>query len=315
MTPAATSARIESRREVIELRGMAASVRRWGAADAPMLVMVHGIRDCAATFQFVVDHLQGDWQVVAPDWLGHGHSARAQAYWFHDFVADLSALVDILSPAAPLPIVGHSLGGNIAGIYAGLRPERVSHLISLDGFGPLMDAVPVDARALMRAFLDLPGTRRSRTYPDLETMAARLRQANPRLTGERALFLAEQSSAPAPGGGRSWLYAPEIRQSLPSLRTMDEWQRIWAAISAPALWIESSDPRPRAPTSHPAEMARRAAMMPAVERVRLVDTSHNLHHDAPEQVAALVSRFLAHPVAAPATAALKVKVKVKVKGG
>jgi pimeloyl-ACP methyl ester carboxylesterase len=307
MTAASISARKASRRETIEIRGLATSLRRWGATDAPLLLMVHGIRDCAATFQFVVDHLQGDWQVVAPDWRGHGYSARTPAYWFHDFVADLSALVDLLSPAVPLPIIGHSLGGNIAGIYAGLRPGRVSHLVSLDGFGPLVDAVPVDARALMREFLDLPGTRQGRIYPDLAAMVARLREANPRLTSERALFLAEESSAPAPGGGRCWLYAPEIRNSLPSFRAMDEWERIWAGITAPALWIESSDLRSRAPNSHRAEMARRAAMMPAVERVRLEDTGHNLHHDAPEKVAALVSRFLAHPATAPTTAALKVR--------
>ena len=293
------AARLPSRRETVHLHGLDISLRRWGPANAPLLLMVHGIRDSSVTFQFVVDRLQGDWQVVAPDWRGHGQSARAQDYWFHDFVADLSALVDLLSPDAPLPIVGHSLGGNIAGIFAGLRPGRVSHLVSLDGFGPLMDAVPVDPRALMRDFLSA-GTRppRRRTYPGVEAMAERLRQANPRLAPNWALFLARHSSAPDTGGGRTWLYAPNIRRSLPSFRTLDEWGRIWAEITAPALWVQSDDARPNAPAAHPDEMNRRAALMPSVEQVKLPDTGHNLHHDAPAEVAALVSRFLMRSAAA-----------------
>jgi pimeloyl-ACP methyl ester carboxylesterase len=291
---------VPSRSERIELRGIATSLRRWGPADAPILLMVHGIRDCAATFQFVVDALRGGWQVVSPDWRGHGHSERVAAYWFHDFVADLSTLVDLLSPDAPLPIVGHSLGGNIAGIFAGLRPQRVSHLISLDGFGPLINAVPVDVPTLMRDFLDGPATPRPRSYPDVASMAVRLRQSNPRLTEARAIFLAEHSSAPLPTGGRRWLFSPDIRQSLPSFRTLEEWKSIWAQITAPTLWIQSEDKRPKAPAANPAEMVRRMAMMPAVERVQLESTGHNLQHDAPEVVATLISDFLDRTAAVPA---------------
>ena len=278
-----------SRGGTVTLRGLETALRRWGPDGAPILLMVHGIRDCAATFQFVVDALRGEWQVVAPDWRGHGHSGRASAYWFHDFVADLSALIDLLSPTAPLPIVGHSLGGNIAGIYAGLRPERVSHLISLDGFGPLINAVPVDPRHLMRDLLS-PATVCPRRYPDVAAMAARLRHANPRLTELRAMFLAEHSSAALPDGGRRWLFAPEIRQSLPSFRNLSEWQSIWSQI-----------------TAIPAEMDRRIAMMPAVERVRLEATGHNLHHDAPEAVATLILDFLDRSAAPAAVSACSVK--------
>jgi len=300
-----SASHVASTRESIELRGIATSLRRWGASDGPLLLMLHGIRDCAATFQFVVDTLRGGWQVVAPDWRGHGHSERSADYWFHDFVADLSVLVDLLSPDAPLPIVGHSLGGNIAGIYAGVRPERVSHLISLDGFGPLIDAVPVDAGNLMREFVNGPAAPRPRIYPDVRSMAARLQQANPRLTEARALFLAESCSEALPGGGRGWLFAPELRHSLPSFRTLAEWQSIWSCITAPTLWIQSGDTRPNAPASNPGEMDRRVAMMPAVKRVRIGATGHNLHHDAPEEVSALISDFLEGSAASPVVSSLQ----------
>lgn len=291
---------VASRVEMLDVRGIPTTLRRWGPADAPLLLMLHGTRDCSLTFQFVVDALHKDWQVAAPDWRGHGTSGRAAAYWFHDFVADLSALVDCLSPEAPLPIVGHSLGGNIAGIYAGLRPDRVAQLISLDGFGPLIDAVPVDACTLMQDFLNGSTTREPRSYPDVASMAARLRQANNRLSEAHSLFLARHCSEAAPKGGRRWLFDPRIRLSLPSFRNLEEWQAIWARITAPTLWVQSGDTRRNAPAGNPAEMDRRIAMMPAVKRVRLGHTGHNLHHDAPEEVAALISEFLESSAASPA---------------
>jgi|TARA_B110000211_G_C14093383_1_gene560957 pimeloyl-ACP methyl ester carboxylesterase len=285
-----------SRQDVIEVRGLKTSLRRWGPEDAPVLLLLHGIRDCSATFQFIVDHLQAGWQAISPDWRGHGHTERAQTYWFHDFVGDLSTIVDMLSPNFPIPIIGHSLGGNIAGIYAGLRPSRVSHLISLDGFGPLVNEIPVDPRKVMRDFLDETNSSRHKIYPDVQAMADRLSVSNPRLSQQNALYLAENSSKPSTNGGRHWLYAPQIRVSLPSFRNFDEWGRIWSDVICPTLWIQSGDKRPNAPTNNPSEMRRRAEMMPpGLVRITLDDTGHNLHHDAAEKIGSLVSKFLERP--------------------
>ncbi|CAH1669369.1 alpha/beta fold hydrolase [Chelatococcus asaccharovorans] len=285
---------IPSRCETLEIRGLRYSVRRWGRENARPILMVHGTRDSSITFQFVVDHLEGDWQVIAPDWRGHGHSDRAQSYWLHDFVGDLAALFELLFPSRAVPLVGHSLGGNVAGIFAGLRPERISHLVSLDGFGPLVDHVPVDPVALLRRHIEAR-EREGRAYPDIATMAARLRQANPRLTQGQAMLLAEHSSAEGPDGQRRWLYTGDFQRSLPSLRTIAEWGRLWAGITAPALWVMSEDTRPNAPVRFPAEIERRAALMPRLARRQIPGTSHNLHHDEPAVVAKLIEDFISRP--------------------
>jgi pimeloyl-ACP methyl ester carboxylesterase len=126
-------------------------------------------------------------------------------------------------------------------------------------------------------------------------MAARLVRSNPRLTGQQARFLAEHSSVTDEAGGRRWLFDPTHRMSLPSLHSIEEWGRIWAGIRVPVLWIASTDRRPSAPTSVPGEMERRASLMPRLQRVSIPDTGHNLQHDAPEQVADLIERFIANP--------------------
>lgn len=157
------SGRLASRCETLLVRGVKYNVRRWGSENGRPILFLHGTRDSSITFQFVVEHLQGDWSVVAPDWRGHGQSQWvSQGYWLHEFVADLDVLAGTLFEGRAGPIVGHSLGGNIAGVYAGLRPERLSHLISLDGFGPLVDRVPVDVKEMLSNLLAVPHASRTK---------------------------------------------------------------------------------------------------------------------------------------------------------
>ena len=79
----------------------------------------------------------GDWHVIAPDWRGFGLTERSHAdtYWFPDYLADLDAMLDHYAPGEAVNLLGHSMGGNVVGIYAGVRPERVRRLINLEGFG------------------------------------------------------------------------------------------------------------------------------------------------------------------------------------
>ena len=118
-----------------------------------MLFMLHGWMDVSASFQFTVDAFARDWHVLAPDWRGFGLSQRAPGgYWFPDYIADLDALLEACTPDAAVPVVGHSMGGNVAGLYAGIRPERVSKLVLAEGFG-LPRTVPAQAPGRYRSGL------------------------------------------------------------------------------------------------------------------------------------------------------------------
>ena len=192
-----------SRSRFLDIRGLRYHVREWGAEDAPLLVMLHGWMDVSASFQFVVDALARDWHVAAPDWRGFGRSERthADSYWFPDYLADLDRLLDALSPQAPVRLLGHSMGGNVAMLYAGVRPARVCALLNLEGFG-LRDGAPEHAPARYAQWLDeLRAGASLRDYASLDEVAARLMKNNPRLTAERAAFLAPHWSEPD-GAGR-----------------------------------------------------------------------------------------------------------------
>jgi pimeloyl-ACP methyl ester carboxylesterase len=131
-----TSTSKASQSHILKVRGVRYHVRTWGEDKSPKLVLLHGWMDVSASFQFLVDALQSDWYVIAPDWRGFGLSEwAADGYWFADYIADLDVLLRELAPQEPVNLVGHSMGGNVAGLYAGARPSRIAKLALLEGFG------------------------------------------------------------------------------------------------------------------------------------------------------------------------------------
>ncbi|MHB2168003.1 alpha/beta fold hydrolase [Alsobacter sp. R-9] len=281
------------RRETIALRGLACHLWRWGRVGGRPLLLLHGARDCGGSFGFLVAALGGDWDIVAPDWRGHGHSGRAAgSYWMHEFVADLDVLLDTLWSGHEVDVVAHSLGGNVATLHAGLRPGRIRRLVALDAMGPPARRLPVEAAATLVDFLTRQRPRAHRGHATREEVAARLRLSNPRLSQERAAVLAEISAAPGTDGLWRWLFDPAMTRSLPTLHTLAEWQSVWSRVTAPVLWIASGDGPGDTPFYDAATVAERRALLPHAELVRVPGAGHNLHHDRPEEVAALAEAFL-----------------------
>jgi pimeloyl-ACP methyl ester carboxylesterase len=275
----------------LDVRGVSHHVRTWGRTEDPPLLMLHGWLDNSATFQFLVDSLMTPRYCVAPDWRGFGSSGwTPDGYAFEDYLADLDQLSLQLFAGRPVPILGHSMGGNVAGLYAGVRPQRVSHLISLDGFG-LPDGNPADAPARLRSWLD--GTLNvtaEQTYADLGEVADKLRVRNPRLAPDKALYLASQMTKPVPGGFQ-WLFDPAHR--VPFARGFDirEWEACMRELKAPTLWIAPERPSPPPIDKSSRTLSQRIQIVRATFR-SLKNSGHNLQHDVPREVATLVEAFL-----------------------
>ncbi len=190
-----------SQSHIHTIRNLRYHVRTWGDARAPKMFLLHGWMDVSASFQFLVDCLQREWYVVAPDWRGFGLTAwAAGGYWFPDYYADLDALLDIYQPDAPAYLVAHSMGGNVATTYAGVRPERVAKLISLEGFGASRTKSSDAPARYSRWLNELREPPEFKTYASFEEVAARLKKNNPRLTDDKARFLAQHwAKETAPG--------------------------------------------------------------------------------------------------------------------
>ncbi len=278
-----------------DIRGLRYHVRRWKGNTQRKIVLLHGWMDVSASFQFLVDALAADWDVYAPDWRGYGLSAwsGSDSYWFPDYIGDLDALLERIQPDAPVNLVGHSLGGNVGGLYSGIRPERIAKFVNLEGFGMPATRPEQAPKRYARWLEELREAPNLRPYASYAELADRLQKNNPRLARERAEFLASHWGKDAEDGVvlRS---DPAHKLINATLYRLDEARACWERVSAPVLWVdaEHSETRTRMSLSEQALAERRAAFKD-LRQVIVQDAGHMLHHDQPERVARLIEEFLA----------------------
>jgi pimeloyl-ACP methyl ester carboxylesterase len=275
-----------------QIRGLRYHVRHWPRPGAPKVVLLHGWMDVSASFQFLVDELKGDWDVYAPDWRGYGLTdwGREDQYWFADYLADLDFLMQKIDASL---LVGHSLGGNVACLYAGIRPERVAKLVNLEGFGmpaTRPEQAPKRYARWLDELQDKPGLK---AYRDFDELASRLQQNNKRLSKEKADFLSRHWGKEE--GGKVVLRGDPAHKIVnANLYRLDEAKACWSQVTAPVLWVEAaqSDTLKRMGLDA-AQLAERRAAFRTLRFETVADAGHMLHHDQPAAVARLIEAFLA----------------------
>jgi pimeloyl-ACP methyl ester carboxylesterase len=279
----------------VDIRGLRYHCRIWGEAGQPKLFMLHGWMDVSASFQFLVDALQADWQVIAPDWRGYGLSAwgPADCYWFPDYMGDLDRVLAHFEPERPATLIGHSMGGNIASMYAGIRPERVARLINLEGFG-MSRSEPAKAPQRYAKWMEqLADTTGFRDYADFAELAARMRTSNPRLTEARALYLAQHWGRQTAEGRVELRSDPAHRLINPVSYQLEEAMACWRNVAAPVLWIDGAESRTMERMRiNAVDHDARKACIRNLSAHTLPEAGHMLHHDQPERLAALIEDFL-----------------------
>jgi pimeloyl-ACP methyl ester carboxylesterase len=281
------------RHGTIPIRGLEHHFIRWGPESGDPVLLLHGFADCAATFQFVADVIDPGLPLLAIDWRGFGGSARSPGgYWFPDYYADLEAMLDAFCTRGAARVVGHSMGANVAMIYAGVRPARIRALVNLEGIG-LPRTQPSQAPARLAQWLDeLRAPLSAGEYASLEQLAARIAKRNPRLTAEQSGFIAACWSEPLPGGGVRLLADPAHRRTNPYLYRREEIEACWRAIEARVLLVVggASELLPRLAPEGGVESFK--AIVPGLAIERVADAGHMLHHEAPRTIARLIEGFV-----------------------
>ncbi len=291
----------------VSLRGCRYHLLRWSSPSAqqPPLVLAHGWMDVGASWQFMVDALSDafvqDRPIIAFDWRGYGltESPTTDSYWFPDYLGDLDALLDIVSPGQPIDLVGHSMGGNVVMMYAGVRPERIRKLVNLEGFG-MATTRPAQAPGRLGQWLDELRQHREgaidlKAYPDAAAVASRLMKTNPRLPQGKAEWLAHHWAKPDTDG--QWRILGDAAHKIinPYLYKVDDAQEIFKRISAPVLAVEASDDslglwwKGKYTLE---EYHQRLQAVPSHRIARIEDAGHMLHHDQPQALAQLLQNFL-----------------------
>jgi pimeloyl-ACP methyl ester carboxylesterase len=277
----------------LSIRGVNYCVHEWGSDDAPLFVYLHGWGDTGSTFQFVVDALSAGWRVVAPDWRGFGRSpCRCTSYWFPDYLADLHALLEGISPDAPLRLVGHSMGANVAALYAGTFPERVQALVDIEGFG-LVDSRPADAPSRYRAWIEASNSPLSFSeYDDIASLAQRIARRHPAMAADAAAFVAREWAVQEADGKVRLRADPLHKLPNPVLYRRAEAEACWRAVAADTLLVIGGNSR----FAQDFPVTTDGRMFARNQTVVIDGAGHMLHFEVPGPLAAAIEEFLLQPL-------------------
>jgi pimeloyl-ACP methyl ester carboxylesterase len=284
--------RTASCEEIVTLRGLPHRVLQFGPPKGRPIFLLHGVQDCADTFQLLVDALPNDWRFIALDWRGFGNSAQQRApYWFPDYLADLEALLECYAKDQPAILLGHSMGGNIAGLYAGIRPQRCAALISLEGFG-LQRTAAEQAPERYASWLDAVAQQpRDPVYDSPDSLADVLRRRNPRLTPEIASFIARSWTRQEDEGFRL-RFDPYHRLVNPVLYRREEAEACWRRVGAPVLLLLGGESPYRQRLEPSGDLQRFQQCFATLETKDFPALGHMLHHEDPAAVAEVVRSWL-----------------------
>ncbi|MGO8857478.1 MAG: alpha/beta fold hydrolase [Steroidobacteraceae bacterium] len=283
------------RHETMRVRGLDLHLTRWGPdpseSNLPVFLL-HGWQDTGDTFQFMVDEFKRDWPLVALDWRGFGRSEWPQdGYWFADYLADLDALLEGLSRGAPARIVGHSMGGNIASLYAGVRPERVRCVANLEGFG-LPRSSPQQAPTQLRQWLDQVKSRPTlKDYDSVEQLASVIRFRYPRFNDAQAAFVAAAWSKERDGRIRL-LGDSRHRWVNPVRYHREDAEACWREVKAPVLMLLGEESEYLSKLGADGSDAALRNIIPQIEILRIAGAGHMLHIEKANVVAPLIENFL-----------------------
>lgn len=276
--------------------GMRLHVHRFEPANSPptglTVLMLHGFLDSGATWDLVAEPLsRAGHEVFVPDLRGYGDSGRVGAggyYHFPDYVGDVAALVERLDRQR-LTLVGHSMGGTVAALYAGAVPERIERLALLEGLGTL-DAGSSAALTRMRTWLD--DLRRLETWrrplASFEEAVERLARMHPSIPREAIERKTRQLTRMDASGQLQWAYDPLHRTTSPTPFSLEAFKNFLRSIKAPTLYVSGGNMGWRVP-----DESERLACIANVSHVDLADAGHMMHWKAPDAVAECLLRFLA----------------------
>ncbi len=265
---------------------------QWGNPDGIPVLALHGWLDNAASFAPMAPLLD-DFNLVALDWPGHGHSQHRHAsakYYVIEFMWDIHAALDALGWES-CNLVGHSLGAAVASLFAAAAPERIRSLTMIDALGPIANQPNETAERLRRSMASMRSTPRPvKTYAAVEDMIqARLAVSD--LSPAAAKLIIERSVQPV-ADGYKWSYDPNLYWSSPVYFCEDQVLDIFRHIEAPTLALSAT------PLSRFVRESQQRLEALAHGRQELIEGGHHFHMEKPDQIGARIRSFILEQEAA-----------------
>jgi pimeloyl-ACP methyl ester carboxylesterase len=277
---------MERKDHTLTLSGLNFHLTEWGGAPAWPVVMLHGIRGYAETFAGIAAALQPDFRVIAFDQRGRGESSwdPARNYDTPTYVSDLEAVADALA-LRRFDLLGHSMGGINAIVYAARHPDRVRRLVIEDA-GPGAFEASDGAMRIRKELANTP-----LRFDSWDAAAAFMRALRPSVSEAARRQRLHSMLKPLPEGGFTWRYdhagISATRLDPDPARVVDLAAPL-QAIACETLVLRGG----RSDYLQPPMAERMRALNPRIQTLDIPDAGHYIHDDQPELFAQAVTAFL-----------------------
>jgi pimeloyl-ACP methyl ester carboxylesterase len=268
----------------------------WGNPTRPPLLMLHGGRDHCRNWDWAAAALRDDWHIIAPDLRGHGDSQWSTdgSYTIAGYIYDLAQLIH-QQRLAPVTIVAHSLGGQIALRYAGIYPDTVARLVAIEGLGPSPARLKAgSAKTIVERMDEWVAEQRGlaarlpRRYASIEDAFRRMQGENPHLTAEQARHLTVNGANQNEDGTYSWKFDNYVRAWPPYDMQGRDIQLLWSRITCPTLLLYGKESQAGDPADDGRARHFRNVRVAGIDRA-----GHWLHHDRLDEFLQIIRTFLA----------------------
>lgn len=274
------------RSQIVAANGLKLLCREWGSPEHPTIVLLHGLRGFSATWRTLAAAISTQFHLVALDQRGRGDSDwdPDRNYYTDAYLADLEVVGDHFR-LGNFFLLGHSMGGTTAYVYADRHPTRVRALI-IEDIAPGSSTEGAGAARIVAEMSALPDH-----FPSWAEARAYWRAQRPTLSSEAIEQRVAESLREGGDGRISWRYdAAGIRATRlnpDSKRIIDLWPVI-ERLSMPTRVIhgECSD------FCAPSTVMRMKALNARIESVAVPAAGHYVHDDAPEPFVRHVREFL-----------------------
>ena len=272
--------------------GLMLHYAEWGDPAQDTLILVHSNRDHSRSWDFFVAALLAQasrpLHIVALDLRGHGDSGWAhpeRGYRHEDFLVDLAGLVRHLGKES-CALIGHSLGGSPAMLFAGVFPAQVRKLIMIESTGPYARS-DEEVPRLLAQWLEGSGEKAQKSFYSTVAEAAKAIQNRfPKIPNEAAFHMARFGTRTT-DEGLAWKYDPKLRFRPLSSFSENQVQAFIQRIDCPGLLICGSEGEfKRSPH------LSRAGLFSNLRVVEMSGAGHHVPHEKPGELAEVIYLFL-----------------------
>jgi pimeloyl-ACP methyl ester carboxylesterase len=279
----------------LTLRHLDTHVLEWlppgASAVQDTVLLFHGFADAAGSFDLVAPALaERGYRVIAPDFRGFGQTAwtpPGSYYHFPEYVADAQALARALDLQSPI-VVGHSMGGSVATLFAGAKALPLRALALLEGLGPPSTDLAYTPDRFHKWLDDLVAPRALEQKPmdSAAGVLARLVLQHP-LVPREVLATRVPILAREVGEGRFvWRFDPLHRSSSPTPFLAEMYRAFLGRVDVPTLILGGGTEG-----YHPPDEAERIASLPRATHIEIAGAGHMMHWTKPREVASALLGF------------------------